>query len=158
MTNDRLSYFTVIEQHSQGARGTPSFRLTPVGFNLIDKWEKSGIPVEAVLRGIDRTFDNWRKSRRRAHNEMINSVAYCRHAIAVEAQTLANATGKRAGPSAPPCVIEAISKHVTGNASLLRKAAIRIWLFRLKQLMWSNARIEAHLISAIATPIYLAQV
>ncbi len=48
-----FNYFTEIEEHFQRARGTSLFLLSPLDWALIETWKNSGVPLEAVLRGID---------------------------------------------------------------------------------------------------------
>ncbi len=83
-------YFTAVEEHFQRARGTASFHFTPKDWRLIDRWKSSGISLEAVFRGIDRTFNNWRSNSPRARIEKVNSLAYCSCAVESEACALAN--------------------------------------------------------------------
>lgn len=83
-------YFTAVEQHFQRARGTASFRFSPKDWRLIETWKSSGISLEAVFRGIDRTFDNWRNNPPRARIEKVNSLAYCSSAVESEARALAH--------------------------------------------------------------------
>ena len=45
-----------------------------------------------ILRGIDRTFENWWKRPARARTEKVNSIAYCAQAIAAEAQAMVSVT------------------------------------------------------------------
>ena len=49
-----FNYFTEIEEHFQRARGTGMFLLSPLDWALIETWKDGGIPLEAVLKGIDR--------------------------------------------------------------------------------------------------------
>ena len=84
-----FNYFTEIEEHFQRARGTSLFLLSPLDWALIETWKNAGIPLEAVLRGIDAAFEKWRARPTRARIQMVNSLAYCAQAIATEAQTLA---------------------------------------------------------------------
>ena len=53
---------------SRRARGTGLFLLSPLDWALIESWKNSGIPLEAVLKGIDDAFEKWRarKVKRRA--------------------------------------------------------------------------------------------
>jgi hypothetical protein len=51
-----FNYFTEIEEHFQRQRGTSLFLLSPLDWALIEMWKDAGIPVEAVLRGIDAAF------------------------------------------------------------------------------------------------------
>ena len=53
MPDNYFNYFTEIEEHFQRARGTGLFLLSPLDWALIESWKNSGIPLEAVLRGID---------------------------------------------------------------------------------------------------------
>src|SRR6185437_8323649 len=84
-----FNYFTEIEEHFQRARGTGLFLLSPLDWALIEAWKNGGIPLEAVLRGIDIAFDKWRAKRNR--RQLVNSVAYCSQAIAGEAAAMAGA-------------------------------------------------------------------
>src|SRR5205823_14496544 len=86
-----FNYFTEIEEHFQRARGTSLFLLSPLDWALIESWKNSGIPLEAVLRGIDAAFEKWRKRPARARTQLINAVAFCAQAVDAEAQAMANA-------------------------------------------------------------------
>ena len=88
MTENYFNYFTEIEDHFQRARGTGLFLLSPLDWALIEAWKNAGIPLEAVLRGIDQAFDKWRSRPPRARIQMVNSLAYCAQAIAVEVQAM----------------------------------------------------------------------
>ena len=68
-----FNYFTEIEEHFQRARGTGLFLLSPLDWALIESWKNSGIPLEAVLKGIDDAFEKWRS--RKAKRRLINSAA-----------------------------------------------------------------------------------
>ena len=121
MTLNYFNYFTEIEEHFQRARGTGLFLLSPLDWALIESWKNSGVPLEAVLRGIDAAFEKWRARPARARFQMVNSVAYCAQAVAEEAQSLAaGAPAKRAAP--PPFSLEDVRAHVQRNADALRGA------------------------------------
>ncbi len=94
-----FNYFTEIEDHFQRARGTGLFLLSPLDWALIENWKNSGIPLEAVLKGIDDAFEKWRarKSKRRT----INSVAYCTQAVSEAAQRAPQSRTAAASASAP---------------------------------------------------------
>jgi hypothetical protein len=116
-----FNYFTEIEEHFQRARGTALFMLSPVDWALIEAWKNSGVPLEAVLRGIDAAFEKWRARPARARLQTVNSVAYCAQAVAEEAQSMAaGAPARREAP--PPFSIEDVRAHVQRNAQLLRAA------------------------------------
>jgi hypothetical protein len=116
-----FNYFTEIEEHFQRARGTGLFLLSPLDWALIESWKNSGVPLEAVLRGIDAAFEKWRGRPPRARFQKVNSVAYCAQAVAEEAQSLAaGAPAKREAP--PPFSIDDVRVHVQRNAEALRAA------------------------------------
>jgi hypothetical protein len=118
-----FNYFTEIEDHFQRARGTGLFLLSPLDWALIEAWKNSGIPLEAALRGIDAAFEKWRSRPQRARTQMVNSLAYCAQAIAVEAQAMAEAApaGLKNAAKAP-FEIDAVREFIARNAAALRKA------------------------------------
>jgi hypothetical protein len=79
-----FNYFTEIEEQFQRARGTSLFLLSPIDWALIESWKNSGVPLEAVLRGIDAAFEKWRGKRSKA--QQVNSLAFCAQAVLTEAQ------------------------------------------------------------------------
>jgi len=117
-----FNYFTEIEDHFQRARGTGLFLLSPLDWALIEAWKNSGIPLEAVLRGIDQAFEKWRTRPARARVQMVNSLAYCAQSIATEAQAIAQGTPAKSRMTAPPFSIEDVRGHVSRSAALLRRA------------------------------------
>lgn len=118
-----FNYFTEIEDHFQQARGSGLFLISPLDWALIESWKNAGIPLEAVLRGIDQAFEKWRKRPARARIQMVNSLAYCAQAVATEAQAIANGSvGKNVDPAAAPFEIETLRDYVKSNAAALRKA------------------------------------
>src|SRR5262249_19552348 len=88
-----FNYFTEIEEHFQRARGTSLFLLSPLDWALLESWKNSGVPLEAVLRGIDLAFEKWRV--RRSRVQMVNSIAYCTQAVMMEAQRMADSGQQR---------------------------------------------------------------
>lgn len=60
MAERQFNYFTEIEGHFRRARGNgPLFCLSTLDWALADQWRNAGIPLGAVLRGIDATFERW---------------------------------------------------------------------------------------------------
>ena len=82
-----FNYFTEVEEHFQRARGTALFLLSPLDWALLETWKNAGIPLEAVLRGIDTAFDKWRQKKTRTQS--VNSLAYCAQAVMKEAEAMA---------------------------------------------------------------------
>ena len=84
-----FNYFTETEEHFQRARGTSLFLMSPLDWALVESWQLSGVPLEAVLRGIDAAFEKWRS--RKVKTQMVNSLAFCAQAVLTEAQIMAGA-------------------------------------------------------------------
>jgi hypothetical protein len=116
------NYFTMVEDHFRAARGTGMFLLSPLDLALVEAWKNDGIPIEAVLRGIDVTFEKWRRRPTRGRTQMVNSIAYCAQAIAAEAQATTNVTPIARPGSAPPFSLEDVRAFVARNAARLREA------------------------------------
>ena len=112
-----FNYFTEIEEHFQRARGTGLFLLSPLDWALIESWKTAGIPLEAVLKGIDEAFEKWRS--RKVKRRSVNSVAYCAQAVMEAAQRAPGSTGKRAATEAPFSV-EDLREHLMKAAHALR--------------------------------------
>jgi hypothetical protein len=113
-----FNYFTEIEEHFQRVRGTSLFLLSPLDWALIDTWRSSGIPLEAVLRGIDASFEKYHA--RKQKTQRVNSLAFCTQAVMTEAQLSAEPAAER--PEAPaPFPENDVRQYLLGNAAELRK-------------------------------------
>jgi len=121
VTENYFNYFTEIEEHFQRARGTGLFLLSPVDWALIESWKNRGIPLEAVLRGIDVAFEKWRARPARSRIHQVNSLAYCTQAITAEAQSIADGRPAKR-EEAPPFPQSDISAYLQRNAAALREA------------------------------------
>jgi hypothetical protein len=118
-----FNYFTEIEEHFQRARGTSLFLLSPLDWALIEAWKNAGVPLEAVLRGVDIAFEKWRAKRSRVQN--VNSIAYCTQAVMTEAQRLADAgQSKAAQPDAAPFPEDDLRRYVEANSAAIRATGI----------------------------------
>ena len=116
-----FNYFTEIEEHFQRARGTSLFLLSPLDWALLQTWKNSGIPLEAVLRGIDVAFEKWRTKKKRT--QTVNSIAYCTQAVMVEAQRNAdNTPATPARETESPFATEALQAYLETNEALVRAA------------------------------------
>jgi hypothetical protein len=117
-----FNYFTEIEEHFQRARGTGLFLLSPIDWALIEAWKNSGVPLEAVLRGIDVAFEKWRARPPRARIHQVNSLAYCTQAVAAEAQAIADGKPRRREEARPPFADSDLAEYLQRNATALRDA------------------------------------
>ena len=68
-----FNYFTEVEQFYQSKRDSFTL-LSTLDWVLIENWKEQGIPLEIVLKGIDRAFS---RSKRK-----VNSLGYCVRAVA----------------------------------------------------------------------------
>jgi hypothetical protein len=119
-----FNYFTEIEEHFQRARGTSLFLLSPLDWALIETWKNSGIPLEAVLRGIDLAFEKWRAKKSRV--QMVNSIAYCTQAVVTEAQRMADAgTQSSDQPTEPKSAAAPFPEHELRQYLEINAAAVR---------------------------------
>src|SRR5690348_17008266 len=83
-----FNYFTEIEEHFQRRRGT-ILLLSTLDWALIETWKDAGIPLEAVLRGIEATFEKW--ERRPSKTRKVNSLAYCSQEVLAAAEDMKEA-------------------------------------------------------------------
>src|SRR6202051_3322018 len=83
-----FNYFTEIEEHFQRRRGGPLL-VSTVDWGLIEIWKDAGIPLEAVLRGIDEAFDKY--ERRTSKTKKINGLAWCAQAVLTAAEDMKEA-------------------------------------------------------------------
>lgn len=110
-----FNYFTETEDHFQRARGTSLFLLSPLDWALLESWKNSGVPIEAVLRGIDAAFEKWRS--RKVKTQMVNSLAFCAQAVLTEAQIMAGTIPPRPQSAAPPFPLDELRAYLERNAA-----------------------------------------
>ncbi len=115
-----FNYFTEVEERFQKARGTGLFLMSPLDWALVEAWKNAGVPLEAVLRGVDAAFDKWRAKKKRGQN--VNSVAYCSQAVMLEAQAMAGVAPSPASrkESSAPFTLEALQGYLAANAQQIR--------------------------------------
>jgi hypothetical protein len=68
-----FNYFTEIEQFYQARRESFTL-LSTLDWVLIENWKEQGVPLDVVLKGIDRAFSRTKKRK-------INSLGYCVKAV-----------------------------------------------------------------------------
>lgn len=87
-----FNFFTEIEHRFQQRRGS-LLMLSTLDWALIETWRDAGIPLEAVLRGIDTAFDRHdAKHARNPRTRKVNGLAWCSQAVAEAAEQAAEAT------------------------------------------------------------------
>jgi DNA repair exonuclease SbcCD ATPase subunit len=113
-----FNYYTEIEEHFQRARGTSLFLLSTLDWALAETWKDAGVPLEAVLRGIDVAFEKWRS--RKVKTQMVNSLAFCAQAVLTEAQIMSGAAQPKVRKeTAPPFALEELRAYLEGNAAAM---------------------------------------
>jgi hypothetical protein len=86
-----FNYFTEIEEHFQRRRGS-LLMLSTLDWALIETWRDAGIPLEAVLRGIDDAFDKHDAKRHTARTRKINGLAWTAQSVMAAAEAAAEAS------------------------------------------------------------------
>jgi hypothetical protein len=114
-----FNYFTEVEEHFQKSRATGLFLMSPLDWALVEAWKNAGVPLEAVLRGIDIAFEKWRAKKSRI--QMVNSVAYCTQAVLAEAQIMAGVARPAASASSAPFSLADLDGYLRTNAAEIRK-------------------------------------
>ncbi len=92
-----FNYFTEIEEYFWQKRGA-HLLVSPLDWAIVETWQKAGIPLPAVLKGIDRAFESYGRSRRAAGGRQLKSLAYCVDAVLDAAEEEKEASAG-AGPS-----------------------------------------------------------
>ena len=120
-----FNYFTEIEEHFQRRRGT-TLLLSTLDWALIETWKNAGVPLEAVLRGIDDAFDKY--DRHPTKSKKVNSLAYCSQAVLVAAEDMKEAAVGAATPASvqpqPGFDVAHIAAFLRENADRLEKAKL----------------------------------
>ena len=93
-----FNYFTEIEEYFWQKRGA-HLLVSPLDWAIVETWQKAGIPLSAVLKGIDRAFESYARSRRAAGGRQLKSLAYCVDAV-LEAADEEKETAAGTGPVA----------------------------------------------------------
>jgi hypothetical protein len=85
-----FNYFTEIEERFQQRRGA-LLLLSTLDWALIETWREAGIPLEAVLRGIDAAFDKYEARQKRGRMRRVNGLGWCAQAVMEAADELREA-------------------------------------------------------------------
>jgi hypothetical protein len=94
-----FNYFTEIEDRYLQRRGG-GLLLSTLDWALIETWKDAGIPLEAVLRGIDGAFDQY--DQRPSKTKKVNSLAYCSQLVLAAAEDMKEAVvGAASGEPSP---------------------------------------------------------
>ena len=125
-----FNYFTEIEEYFWRKRGA-HLLVSPLDWAIVETWQSAGIPLDAVLRGIDSAFESYQRSRRGA-GRPLKSLAYCVDAVldaATEKQESSAGAGpqpKRSAKQAEPFSREELRTFLGRNIAKLEQAAQRL--------------------------------
>jgi hypothetical protein len=128
-----FNYFTEIETRFQQRRGS-ILMLSTLDWALIETWREAGVPLEAVLRGIDSAFDKHDTQRLRASGRRVrevNGLAWCAQSV-LDAVELARdaATGAAPAATAEPrdtgFESARISRYLERNAAQLTASTAKL--------------------------------
>jgi hypothetical protein len=125
-----FEYFSEIEERFVARRGS-LLLLSTLDWALIETWREAGIPLAAVLRGIDCAFDRYdeRKARSRGKLARVNGLAWCAQAVMEAATELAEAAvgAQAATKAAAGTGFETgrVAGYLEGNAAVLKAAQDR---------------------------------
>ncbi len=92
-----FNYFTEIEDRFLRRRGG-GLLLSTLDWALIETWKDAGIPLEAVVRGIDEAFDHY--DQRPSKTKKVNSLAYCSQLVLSAAEDMKEAAVGASGADA----------------------------------------------------------
>jgi len=124
-----FNYFTEIEERFQQRRGS-LLMLSTLDWALIETWREAGVPLEAVLRGIDDAFDKHdaKALRHPGRARKVNGLAWCSQSVmeAVEQAMEASVGAEKPGANAAASGFEAerIARYLDKNAGLLDAARL----------------------------------
>jgi hypothetical protein len=148
-----INYFTEIEEHFQRRRGS-ILLLSTLDWALIDTWREAGVPLAAVLHGIDAAFDKYEARKTRARMRKVNGLAWCAQAVmeAIEAMQEAAVGGAPVPMEAAGLEHDRIAQHLRAAAATFTNAAtlpslreIAERLHQLAQQPLTHEELERHL-------------
>jgi hypothetical protein len=123
-----FNYFTEIEEHFQQRRGT-ILLLNTLDWALMETWKEAGVPLEAVLRGIDVTFDKW--DQKPSRSRKVNGLGFCAQEVLAAAEEMKAASAGSGAASAPEKPQresgfegQSVAEFLRKNAEVLEKAAV----------------------------------
>jgi hypothetical protein len=123
-----FNYFTEIEEHFQRRRGS-LLLLSTLDWALIETWREAGVPLAAVLRGIDAAFDKYESRKTRARVRRVNGLAYCTQEVMTAVEEIKEAsvgatTATSDQQAAPGFETERVAAHLELCANELLAATL----------------------------------
>ena len=129
-------YFSEIEEHFLRRRGA-GLLLSTLDWALIETWKDAGVPLQAVLQGIDAAFDRY--ERRPSKSRKVNSLAYCAQEVLTAAEEMKEAS------------VGVAKEKKAGGPAGFQKSEVAAYLQRnadlLDQVKLPEAAVPAHLLA-----------
>jgi hypothetical protein len=131
-----FSYFSEIEEHFVRRR-KKNLLISPLDWALIQTWKEMEIPLQVVLRGIDRAFDQYEAQP--AKRGIVNSLFYCQQSVE---QCFSEHNDSRVGQGgdspAPGAVIEqaeteALLERLSGELTVAHRRAFDLGMQELAE-------------------------
>jgi prefoldin subunit 5 len=121
-----FNYFTEIEEYFWKKRGA-HLLVSPLDWAVMEAWQKAGVPMEAALKGIDKAFESYQRSRRGAGKPLKN-LAYCTDAVLEAVEEEQEAAAGRAPKASKASASGAFSReelkaYFSKNVAGLKRAA-----------------------------------
>src|SRR5271154_1120051 len=121
-----FNYFTEIEEYFWKKRGA-HLLVSPLDWAIMETWQKAGVPLDAVLKGIDSAFESYQRSRRGA-GKPLKSLAYCTDAVLEAAEEQLEAAAGRTpkngnATSKDPFSREELKAYIAKNAAQMENTA-----------------------------------
>ena len=85
-----FNYFTEIEERFQQRRGS-LLLLSTLDWALIETWRDAGVPLAAVLRGMDEAFDKFEAKKAKGRARRVNGLGWCAPAVMEAAEQMREA-------------------------------------------------------------------
>ena len=128
-----FNYFTEIEEQFQRRRGS-LLMLSTLDWALIETWREAGVPLEAVLRGIDDAFDKYDAKALRAAGRVkkVNGLAWCSQSVmeaveqAREASIGAAVGGTAKEETESGFEVERVRRFLEENAAAVEGAVLAV--------------------------------
>jgi len=125
-----FNYFTEIEERFQQRRGS-LLMLSTLDWALIETWREAGVPLEAVLRGIDTAFDKHdaKALRSSGRTRKVNGLAWCAQSVmesveqAIEA-SIGTSTASRGDVIDSGFEADRVGRYLEQNAGIIDTATL----------------------------------
>jgi hypothetical protein len=126
-----FNYFTEIEEYFWRKRGA-HLLVSPLDWAIMETWQKAGVPLEAVLKGIDRAAESHARSRRGGGGRGMKTLAYCADAVLEAAEEMQEASAgarpsssSKARGASPAFPVGDLRAYLVRTVALTRAVAER---------------------------------